>query len=108
MQHLVHCPPRTRNKQRRQVLKATLHHASPDLFTFITPKWHSQILKKGNVQRFTFVTAILPIHSFYHNFQLLMNNKQSAKMHLEHSGILAVQKPLIQKLFMLPLHTKNL
>jgi hypothetical protein len=31
-----------------------------------------------------------------------MNNKQSAKMHLEHSGILAAQKPLIQKLFILP------
>jgi hypothetical protein len=37
-----------------------------------------------------------------------MNNKQSAKMHLEYSGILAAQKPLIQKLFILFLHTKNL
>jgi hypothetical protein len=108
MQDLVHCPPHTRNKQRYRVLKATLHHASPHLFTFITPKWHSQILKKGNIRRFTFIAAILSIHSFYHNFQLLMNNKQSAKMHLEHSGILAVQKPLIQKLFILLGHTKNL
>jgi hypothetical protein len=58
--------------------------------------------KRSQIQRFTLIAAILSIHSFSHNFQLLMNNKQSAKMHLEHFWNFSSSKTINPKTFHTP------